>query len=380
MKNGLPAKLLIVVGLILFVAVFFVFNPWIVPSFLPNEAEYKKDRAHLLATMKTRLPETALSQVKYPLKSYMIPGVGGNCSLESASGLANYLEPDIDFDTFVIYGNPALFMANRNKDERYGWGGRDAFISLGYTIYRGSTQSTNPPQNTLVGIDPQNLIYFKTQKEEFEFIKKLLSVGIIPTVDVKSEVLGFTSRKGGGDFAAVSGYNNEGVWLNIPLEPAELFEKGVLKQGMDFMTPPIRYEAKFYPFDLFFKAWAGDQEFYWREKTGQRLDENKIYQQNKKDAQEAPANIQKTVEFLGKNGDVRLITVVDHIPASMALYRYFTKKGNAQLAALYLEAAKIYHRQNEALGPQPNHNDRQYMIDTLNQVKPLYEEAARLWN
>ena len=73
-------------------------------------------------------------EVKYPLKSYFIT-TGGFCWLLSQSSIMSFLEPDIDFNTFILYSNPTFFMAGRNNRERYypALNGLHAFKNFGYT-------------------------------------------------------------------------------------------------------------------------------------------------------------------------------------------------------------------------------------------------------
>lgn len=134
MKKGLPARFLFIPGVLIFLFLLLTFAS----QFLPNEGEYKKDQAHLVEVMKGRLPESPASQVKLPIKGYIIPGALGWCLVDATAGIANYLEPDIDFDKFILLNNPTLMMAARNKDERYGPGAGGAFIKAGLYPFSGN--------------------------------------------------------------------------------------------------------------------------------------------------------------------------------------------------------------------------------------------------
>ncbi|MFA4831050.1 MAG: hypothetical protein WC862_01500 [Patescibacteria group bacterium] len=363
-SKGLPAKILLIPGaLIVLVLIFYLgFGRGI----FPNISEYKKDQAQLITAMKTKLPEKPLAEIKYPIKGYRIPGLGGFCWLESSSGLIKYLEPDIDFDTFVFYGRPTLVMAGRNKDERWGPGLNQthAFTELGYTAFRGSTNPTHPPQSVFPDIDPRNLIYFKTKEEELEFMKKLVSARIIPTIGYD------------GDFSTVVGYNQDGLWI-VRSDPSQT-DRG----DRNFMTDPVIFEPTFITYKELFDNWGMDYQFFWFEKTGSRKSINEIYAENKKNAQEAAQNMETVIDFLKKGGNLVDFTYEIDIPSAMALYRYFTKQGNSDLADKYLEIAKIYESQRVSLGPDSRRSQaaaRKFYIETLTKVQPLLAEAAAMW-
>lgn len=366
MKKGLPAKLLFIPGVIIFLIIIWTIGP----QFLPNEAEYKKDQAHLRLVVEGKLPENPAPQVKLPIRGYIIPGAAGWCMVDAAAGIANYLEPDIDFDKFILLDNPTLFMAARNPNERYGTGMSimRTFINLGYTPFRGVTSPIHPPQNVSMDIEPQNFIYFKTKEEELVFMKRLLSSGVIPIVTVTRDP--FEPIEGGA-FVSLVGYDQNGVWLNVsPPLP------GKYAQGRNFMDLPTRYEPRFLTYDKFFKFWTPDHQFLWVVKTGNRKPEGEIYAENKKNAQDAPTNMQKTIEFLKGNGDLLLFTAVSDAPTAMVFYRYFQKRGNLVLANQYLEMAKKYA---SMLATQGLEDNRQTYIKTLEAVSPYYAKVATMW-
>src|SRR3989344_7152618 len=128
MEKGLPAKILLIPGIliVLILVVYVGFGRGLIPS----EAEYQKGQARLAVAMKTKLPETPLLEVKYPIQGYRIPGVGGFCWIESSSGLIKYLEPDIDFDTFIFYGRSTLIVAGGGNNEIRGAG-----FSRGHALF-----------------------------------------------------------------------------------------------------------------------------------------------------------------------------------------------------------------------------------------------------
>jgi len=358
MKRGLSAKVLFIPGIIILLTLVF----FIGGKFFINISEYKKDQKHLAVSFKTKLPQIPKAEIKYPVKSYLIT-TGGFCWLMTGAGIANYLEPDIDLDDFVLYARPTLFMANRTENERYGPGLNHlhAFSNLGYTVYRGSTNPEHPPPNLYPDIGPENFIYFKDKNEELLFAKKLLLTGIIPIIHV------------GGDFLALTGYDNQGAWLGSP----EVAEE---EKPKDYLKTAVVTETWFMPYDRFFQSWAGDNQFFWMEKTGKRKTEEEIFAENKKNALEAPENILKTIDFLKQAGNALLYTHEFDTPSAVALYRYFSKKGSQKLANKYLEIAKVYNDKRESLGPSPPQRlDKDFLIQLLTKLYPLYQQTTALW-
>ncbi len=365
MNKGISAKLLFTVGIFAFLGLFFLFT--IGRGLLPNEAEYRKDQAWLATNMKTELPETPLPEVKYPIQGYRIPGIGGFCWLESAAGLMKYLESDVDFDTFVFYGRPTLYMANRNENERLGAGLNQvhAFTNLGYTAYHGATNPDWPPRSVYPDIDPRNFIYFKTVKEQLAFMKRLISSGIIPTIGYN------------GDFSTVTGYNQDGLWIVASAFAASKVDT----DGKNFMTPPVPYDAEFITNEQFFNSRGMTNEFFWFEKTEPRKSEAEVYEENKKNAQEAAENLQKTINYVKNGGDLLHFTYALDIPATISLSRYLAKRGHSDLADSYFELAKTYEAVRNTLGPDAGNVDRdsEFVVNTLTKIKPLLEKIVQMW-
>lgn len=113
-------------------------------------------------------------------------------------------------------------------------------------------------------------------------------------------------------------------------------------------------------------------------KTGNRKSDEEIYAENKKNAQEASANMNKTIEFLKANGYLGLFTAASDAPTTMVFYRYFQKGGNVALANQYLELAKTYVQfwpESKDAGVftifTAAENDRQRYIKTLEAVYPV---------
>ena len=376
MKKGLPAKFLLIPGATIFLVLLITFGP----RYLPNESEYKKDQAHLQAVMAGKLAETPKPEVKLPVRGYIIPGATGMCMIDAGAGIANFLGPDIDFDKYILLDNPTLITAARNKSERYGPGASfiRPFMNLGYTPFRGVTSPIHPPQYFFSDFEPQNFIYFKTKEEELAFMKKLLSAGIVPVVTLTRDPF---EPIQGGLFSSLIGYDQNGVWLNVSPPTPEKYA-----QGRNFMDLPTRYEPRYLTYDKFFEFWTPDHQFLWMVKTGNRKADAEIYTQNKKNAQEASANLQKTIEFLKGNGDLGLFTAPYDVPAAMVFYRYFQKRGDVALANQYLEMAKTYI-QFFPKSQDTNifsiftgaENDRQRYIKTLEAVYPYFAKVAAMW-
>lgn len=369
MKKGLPAKFLLIPGVVILGVLITIFGPW----FLPNESEYKKDQARLAEVMRGKIPETPAPEVKLPVKGYIIAGGAGYCMFDAAAGIANFYEPDIDFDKFIFYANPTRIMAGGDKNERYGPGSSimRAFINFGYLPFRGATTPIHPPQNIVADFEPQNLIYFKDVKEELLFAKKLLSAGIVPIVGLQRDP--FEDIEG-GVFSSLVGYNKDGVWLNTSPQ-SERYAPG----NKYYLDTPIRYEPRFASYDLLMKYWTGERQLLWVVKSKERKSETEIYNENRNNIQEAPITLQKSIEFLENKGNLLDFTAASQTPEAAVLYRYFQAKGNLALANQYKELAKTYEslRQSESSGVVVD--DRQKMIGVLTAVYPYISKISSLW-
>lgn len=363
--KSLPIKAVLAPGVIIFLILVFFISYLIIPY----QLEYKKDQAYLKENFKAELLLKPLSEIKYPVKSYLIT-TGGFCWLLSQSSIMSYLEPDIDFNTFVLYGNPTLFMAGRTEKERHGpaLNGIHSFKNLGYTFYRGSTNPIHPPQVVFPDIEPENFIYFKNKDEEFLLIKKLLAAGIIPIVHIK------------GSFLPLIGYDDKGIWLGTP-ESENIPEE---EKPENFLEIVILDKTWSMSYDEFFKNWSGDNQFFWYKKTNPRKTEAEVYKENKKNALKAAQNIKSTIgilQNLKEHQNISWIYTYDFdTPSAVALYDYFLNKGNTELAQKYLEIAEIYDKERESFGPNlPQSAGAQFLIQLLSRLHPYYEEAGKMW-
>ena len=178
-------------------------------------------------------------------------------------------------------------------------------------------------------------------------------------------------------FVALVGYDSQGVWLGSPEVTHERFPK-------DYLGVNLIADTWFLTYEEFFSSWSGNNQMFWFEKTGERKTEAELYAINKKNAVEAPANIKNTIEHL-KNADESfniswLYTYDYDTPSAVALYYYFQEKGNLKLAQKYLEIAQAFDDDRQSLGPNPPLTlSREPLIELLEKVLPLYEEAALLW-
>lgn len=366
--KGLPAKFLLILGIVIFLVLITTFGP----RFLPDFAEYKKDQAHLAEVMRGKLPETPVPEVKLLVRGYIIAGGAGYCMVDAAAGIANFYEPGIDFDKFIFFANPTLIMAKRDKNERYGPGLSimRAFKNFGYIPFRGATTPIHPPQNIVADFEPQNLIYFKDVKEELLFAKKLLSAGIVPIVGLRRDP--FEDIEG-GVFSSLVGYNKDGVWLNISPQ-SERYAPG----NKYYLDEPIRYEPRFASYDLLMKYWVGEHQLLWAVKSKERKSEAEVYRENKKNVQEAPVTLQKSIEFLKNNSSLLDFTAAYQTPEVAVLYRYFKAKGNLSLANQYKELADTYESVRVSQSKNPK-DDRQEMIEVLTTVYPYISKISTLW-
>lgn len=209
-------------------------------------------------------------------------------------------------------------------------------------------------------------------------MKRLLSANIVPIVTLIRDP--FEAIEG-ELFSSLVGYDQNGVWVNVPPPLPDKYA-----QGRNFMDLPQRYEPRFLTYDKFFEFWRPDHQFLWAVKTGDRIPDEQVYTINKQNAQEAPANMQKTIEFLKNNGDLQQLTGIGDAPTAMVFYRYFQKKGNIALANQYLEMAKTYiqfwpeAKDTSVLAIFTGaEKDRQRYIQTLEAVYPYYSKVATMW-
>ena len=127
------------------------------------------------------------------------------------------------------------------------------------------------------------------------------------------------------------------------------------------------------------KYWTGEHQLLWAVKSGERKSEAEIYSENKKNIQEAPVTLQKSIEFLKNNGNVSDFTAASQTPEAAVLYRYFQAKGNLALANQYKELAKTYESLRQSESPGIVASDRQKMIEVLTTVYPHIFKVSTLW-
>lgn len=366
-QPGIPAKVILALAFIILVVLLLTVGR----KFISYEVEYRNDQKRIASVFGNRLAPTIKEEVKYPIKSFAIPR--SPCWLAAGAGVAKYLEPDIDVATFVFYGTPTLYMAGRNKNERYGYGlsWLRAFKNLGYTVYYASTNPEHPPQNVYPDIAPENMIYFKSYEEEVSFIKKLLSNGFIPVIGAHRRGLGFDDD--GGDFVVVAGYNQEGFWLVSP-DPKEI------PVEVPLTDPPKITEPWFFSNKQFKQVFKGNRQLFWLEKTGTRKSLETIYEENKRNAQEAAENMERTKEYLLTGGNPIHVTDITEIPTAVGLYNYFKGKNEA-LSQHYLKIAETQRNLlkdfNYSEAELLKHPDK--LSSVFDQIIPLAQETAKMW-
>lgn len=366
-QPGIPAKFILATGLVILVILFFTIGR----KLIGYQLEYYKDQKRITSIFGHKLVKTAKQEIKYPIKSFAIPR--SPCWLAAGAGVANYLEPDIDVATFIFYGQPTLYMAERSKNERYGSGLSwiKAFNNLGYTVYYGSTNPEHPPQNVYPDIAPENMIYFKDYDEELAFIKKLLSSGFIPVIGAHRRGLGFNDD--GGDFVAVAGYNNQGFFLVSP-DPKE----PAIEQPLT--DPPRITEPRLITKEQFREVFKGNRQLFWLEKTKERKNPQTIYQENKQNAQETAVNMEKTKEYLLNGGDPINVTVITEIPDAVGLYNYFKEK-NPLLSQQYLKVAETHKELLRSFNYSEiellKHSDKLPFV--FDKIILLAQETAKMW-
>ncbi len=359
MLSGLFSKKnLAIVTAVIFIVVSFIV--WQLRQKQIDDLRVKQQKEHILSVMKTKLPSTLLPSKTLPLMQYVLPNA--TCYYFAGASIAHYLENDIDFDKFLWYGRPVRF----KYDQRFGQlrsgppAGElvmEAFYNLGYTAYQGNTRGQPMPAILLTHMTgSDNFIYFKTQKEAFDFIKRLVNV------DVPVMLNGAPMRgKSVGDFGFLAGYDEQYVYVR----PEST------KQPFFYQDPEILTDFMKVPITEFLTIWARtNNEFYWFEKTQNRLSEDQVYQLNKADAFEAYANIQKFIADLPNKGSRSYSSDGDGVNSRASAYRYLKKLGYGQLAEKYLQIAYAYNnRQKNPFGS----------TGTYSEIANLEKEAASLW-
>jgi hypothetical protein len=365
-KQGFPPIVVFIAG----VSIWVVFWPVVGRNIVAQYEQYFRRANNLQEYKQTHLTQPLKDKVNFNLKTYVIPG--GSCKLDNAMGLAAFLEPQVNLNTFIFYSEPTLFVSGRGNCERYGTGGSDiiAFQNLGYRVYRGTTIETVPPCGVYPTIPPEDNFYFQNYEKAFYFLKQLLSNGIVPIVNVSREPLGL--KTSGGDFVILSGFSPEGVWLNEPTQ--ELADKQS-KQVNDPFGQVLKHGPRLVSYQTFEDAWSG--QFFWHEKVSEPISFQQMFTKNATAAQETPEKIDQIIDFLQTASGTRDYTSETNIAAYVGLSRTLDEKDHTELAQVYKELALLEFN-FDTDPPGIFHVDD--IIRLLSKEKPLFEKAAKLWS
>lgn len=360
MKNRIFEKgLFLIIGFLVIVFVVFLFF-WVQNKNKLSNSQIKKQEEYILSLMKTKLPQKALPSKTLPLIQYVLPNA--TCYYFAGAALAHYLE-NTNFDEFIWYGRPLRF----KYDERFGSlrtgppAGdlvMEAFYNLGYTAYQGNTRGQPMPAILMTHMTANdNFIYFKTQDEAFDFIKRLISADV-PVMLNGAPMKGKTK----GDFGFFAGYDEQNVYIRP--EPT--------KGPFFYQEPEVLTEFMKMPTKEFLAIWArSDNEFYWFEKTHERKSAEEIFTLNKNDTKETYQNMQKFIANLPKDFGLRSYSSDgDGINSRASAYRYLQKLGYNDLAQKYLEIAKIYNTMQ---------SEKADTAENFKKIANLENQAASLW-
>lgn len=326
-----------------------------------SDYQLNEQRNRILSIMKTKLPEVPLSSKVLPIKYYVLPNA--TCYYFAGASVATYLEKDIDYDKFIWYGRPLRFKYDqRNGILRTGPPAGDllmeAFFNLGYKTYQGNTSRILPPEIFTPHMTPNdNFIFFKTQEEAFDFIKRLVSAGQ-PVILNGAPLPGIEK----GDYGFFAGYDENYVYVRPIPE----------KNPFYYQEPEILTNFHKVPIKDFLTIWnRTDNAFYWFEKTHERKSDQEIFEMNKADVKETYANIMKFINNLANDKGLKSYSSDgDGVNSHASAYRSLKKLGDSQLADKYLEIAGLYDRR------QKERNDTK---ESFLKIAELEKQAADLW-
>ncbi|MFH1409095.1 MAG: hypothetical protein ABIH34_04260 [Nanoarchaeota archaeon] len=327
-----------------------------------DETEFKKNYDDIMAEMKGFIPEVPEKEKLLDISSFYTPSA--TCYMSAGASLANYME-DLSYDEFIWYGRPLHFQYDTRWDTlRIGVGGGEltfeSFYNLGYKAFVGrTTKMYLPTPEKLHMHASKNFIFFDTDKEALDFIKRLLSADIPVMINLQ---IGTSP-----DFLFIKGYDETHIYIP-PYVDYSTGEYILSNEKQSFNDEAIENkDTQTLTYEKFFSLWEGSgNTFYWFVKNDERKTEQEILQINKKDAEAAYENVQR---FIG-NPDFGVLTSgEDMITATAAASRYLTKQGHAGLGTKYMELAAQYDKQR-------NHWED---IHLYSQTAELYQEAAGLW-
>ena len=326
------------------------------------EDDFEENYDNIMAEMKDIIPEVPEEEKYLDIISFYTPSA--TCYFSAGTSLANYME-GIGYDGFIWYGRPLNFQYDtRWNTLRTGVGGGEltfeSFYSLGYKSYMGRTEKNYPPTPERLHMRASyNFIFFDTNEEALEFVKRLMSADIPVMINLQ---VGRTQ-----DYLFMKGYNK--THILIPPYVNLKTKEYILSDEMPLFNEEVveSKETQSLTYEEFFSLWeeTGDN-FYWFVKNRERKTEQEIFEINKKDAEEAYDNVQKFI----KNPDFKFYTSGgDQMTATASASRYLTKLGYAELGEKYMELATMY-------------DEKRSQWETINmypQTAELYKEAEELW-
>ncbi len=318
-----------------------------------SDFQIKQQQDRIFSSMKTKLPTTPLPSKTLSMVAYVLPNA--TCYYFAGASVAHFLDEDINYDKFLWYGRPLRFKFDeRFGDLRTGPPAGDlfmeAFYNLGYKTYQGNTSGILMPAILMTHMTADdNFVFFKEQQEAFNFVKRLISadqpviLNGAPMPNIKV-----------GDFGFFAGYDDNFVYVR-PIPD---------KFPFYYQEPEILTTTYKVPVQEFLTIWnRTDNTFYWFEKTYARISEPEIFQMNKADAQETYANMQKFINNLTKDSNLRSYSSNgDGVNSRAAASRYLKTLGYSQLAEKYLGIAKLY-------------NDK----EDFAKIAEMEKTAAKLW-
>lgn len=358
MKKGVTISIVIFTLIILL----FLFNPYF-RGYLDSQRNLENVNLiprseKITSMMKIHLPEVPESSKILDVTLFYTPHA--TCYLDSRASIANYLE-NVSYDEFVWYSRPFEFKYfGENGEIRTGIGGGEqtveAFYNLGYKAYNGNTAGRFGVADLMRHeTADDSYIFFKTQEEAFNFVKKLISLGVPVAITFK------------GDYSLIAGYNETHVFI-LPYQDTETgnYISGIDKYPLfnEEAAESKKYQAL--TTKQFFNFWKStDHSFTWFEKIHQKKTTGEMFEINKQDAIKAAENSLKFAEnpimrSYTSDGDGTIFTA--------AASRYLKKQGYDLLADKYMEISSAY-----------NERATKNKMISYSGIAALYEEAAKAW-
>ncbi len=325
--------------------------------------DFEENYGNIMAEMKDLIPEVPEEEKHLDITFFDTPSA--TCYLSAGAGLANYME-GISYDEFIWYGRPLNFKYDtRWNTLRTGVGGGEltfeSFYNLGYKSYAGRTEKNYPPTPERLHMKASySFIFFDTNEEALDFVKRLMSVDIPVMVNLHIGV-------GSGDYSLIKGYNKTHIFIPpyIDIKTKEYIFPDEMPL---FNEEALEWkETQVLTYEEFFSLWeTTGNNFYWFVKNKERKTEQEMFQMNKKDAEEAYDNVQKFIknpDFKSYSSDGDLIT------ATASASRYLTKQNYTDLSKKYMELAIMYDKKRS----------QWETVNMYPQTAEIYKQAAELW-